>query len=99
MDTTEKSLTTKKWNRSDFELEACLRILSAISVKDSISHLDHAQAMAQTLADSMQRRGFFGDPAAVAEETRSKGVQRFQPQRRGPQNNQQREAVEVVEQF
>jgi hypothetical protein len=99
MDTTTKQMTAHKWTRADFEAEACLRILATIAAKDSISHVDQAQVMAQTLCDALQRRGFFGESNAVTEETRAAGVVRYQPQRRTQQNNQQREAVEIVEQF
>lgn len=93
------NLTARKMSRMEFEMEACLRILASIAMKDSISHVDQAQMMAQTMADAMQRRGFFGESNAVTEETRALGVLRYQPQRRTPQNMQQREAVEVIEQF
>lgn len=83
--------------RRAFEIEANLRLIAAFATKDGISHIDAVQGMAQALTDALHRRGLFGDPTQVNEQSKRSGIVRYQAPR--PRTRQpEQEVVAVNEQ-
>ena len=100
-DKTNMSDTTNKtWTRQSFEIEAILNLIPTYAGKDGINPSQAAQFMAQTLADDLARRGFFGEPNEAMEEMKNSGIVRYQPPRPRSRNQQMnQDAVVVEEQF